>query len=197
MATKYLEEYATEAAFLADAVDAPGKLGVGGISGEYIAVNKSGAVIELVDETRVQTLTNKTLTAPTINNVVGTEKSEVVTATNVLTAAESGTTFYLDALAGFLTTLPAPALGLWFRFVVKTRPTSVGYTINTPTANILFGMAVERAGTAGVAGSAQDTITLVANQAVVGDRVDVHSDGTNWYVLGTVDISAGITFSVT
>lgn len=66
MATKYLQEYASEADFLADAVDAPGRLGIASIDGEYAVVNKSGSVVELIDESRAQTLTNKTLTSPTI-----------------------------------------------------------------------------------------------------------------------------------
>lgn len=127
----------------------------------------------------------------------GSSAYEVVTAANILTAAESGKTFFLDAVAGFLTTLPAPALGLNFKFIVKTSPTSNGYTIGTPTANIIFGMSVERAGGAGVAASAEDLITLVANESIVGDWQYLYSDGTNWYVHGMVDVAAGVTYTVT
>lgn len=132
------------------------------------------------------------------NTFVGrTRLSEVVTAANILTAAESSSTFYLNAVAGFLTTLPAPALGLHYRFVVQTAPTSNGYTIGTPTANIIYGMVEERAGTAGVACAAEDLLTLVANQAIVGDWLDITSDGTNWYVSGMTDVAAGFTCTVT
>jgi hypothetical protein len=197
VATKYIQEYASEADFLADAVDAPSRVGFAAVS-EVVVINKAGSVVEVVDETATQTLTNKTLTSPTINGGVGTAPSEVVTATNVITAAESGTTFYLSALAGFLSTLPAPALGLNYRFIVKTAPTSNGYTIGTTGgSDVIFGMAHERAGGAGVAGSAEDLITLVANQSIPGDFVDVHSDGTNWYARASVDVAAGITFTVT
>lgn len=153
-------------------------------------LQKGGVNVPTISETA--TLSNKTLTTPAY-----TELSEVVTAANVLTAAESGTTFYLSAAAGFLTTLPAPALGLHFKFVVKTAPTSNGYTIGTPTADIIYGMAVERAGGAGVAASAEDLITLVANQSIPGDWLEIRSDGTNWYVHGMVDVAAGVTFTVT
>jgi hypothetical protein len=152
----------------------------------------AGADRTVVTTDQVQTLTNKTITAP-----VGTEKAEVVTAANVITAAESGTTFYLSAAAGFLSTLPAPALGLWFRFVTKTTPTSNGYTIGTPTADIIFGSAVGRDGAAGVAGSAEDLITLTANNTLPGDEVVLRSDGTNWYAIAQVDVAAAITFTVT
>lgn len=126
------------------------------------------------------------------------EGAEVVTATNVITASESGKTFYLDAAGGFASTLPAAALGLYFNFVVKTAPTSVGYTIGTNAgANVFYGMFEERAGTAGVAGAAQDLITLVANNAIIADYCTVRSDGTNWHVHGMVNVAAGVTFAVT
>jgi hypothetical protein len=160
--------------------------------------NSAGTVKAVVDVSSTQTLTNKTLTSPVITGATGAGLSEVVTATNVITAAESGTTFYLSAVAGFLSTLPAAAAGLKFRFIVKTAPTSNGYTIGTNAgANVFYGMFVERAGTAGVAGAAQDLITLVANQSIIGDFVEVESDGTNWYVNGMVDVAAGATFGVT
>ena len=122
---------------------------------------------------------------------------EVVTATNVLTAADSGKTFALKAAAGFVTTLPAHQAGLNFRFIVQTAPTSNGYTVVAHANNqaTIFGHAVERAGGAGVAGASEDNCILVANQSIVGDWVDVISDGTNWYVNAFVDVSAGITFN--
>lgn len=201
MATKYLQEYASEADFLADAVDAPGRVGVAAVS-EILVINKSGSVVEVVDETAAQTLTNKTLTAPTINDPSGTETSEVVTATNVLTAAESGKTFYLSALAGFLTTFPAPALGLHYKFVVKTAPTSVGYTFapNGGTADILIVnvAALEINDTVdGISDDNADLVTLVANQAAVGDYLEARSDGTSWFITGQVKLTAGLTSATT
>lgn len=121
--------------------------------------------------------------------------AEVVTGANTLTAAESGTTYFLDLAAGFLSTLPSPALGLWYKFVVKTAPSGGSYTIGGGTANNIFGMHVERAGGAGVAGSAEDTITFVDGQSIAGDWVVIESDGTNWYSFGMVDVSAGVTYT--
>jgi hypothetical protein len=158
-------------------------------SGSTVTV-ASGATLALNGTTTVAA--GATLTQPAV-----VELSEVVTATNVLTAAESGKTFYLNAAAGFLTTLPSPAIGLNYKFVTKSTPTSNGYTIGTPTADIIFGMAVGRDGAAGVAASAEDLITLVANQTLPGDWLEVRSDGTNWYVHGMVDVAAGVTFTVT
>lgn len=153
--------------------------------------------VQVIDASSAQTLTNKTLTSPAIAGAIGAGPIEIVTAANILTAAESGTTFYLNAAAGFLSTLPTPAAGLHYWFVVHTATSSNGYTIGTPTADIIYGMAVERAGGAGVAASAEDLITLVNGQMVKGDWMYLHSDGTSWYVFGMVDVAAGVTFTVT
>lgn len=124
------------------------------------------------------------------------ESSEVVTATNVLTATESGKTLYLDAAAGFETTLPAAALGLNFKFVVKTAPTSDGYTITGDPADKIYGTVACSGAEAtinGVTASAADNVILVHNQATIGDLVAFMSDGANWYVTGNVNTYAALT----
>lgn len=169
---------------------------------KFVPAGGGTTEVQIVDVSSTQTLTNKTLTSPTITGAtvtspVGAEAAEVVITTNVITAAESGTTFYLDLAAGFTSTLPAPALGLWYKFVVKTAPTG-SYVITTNAgANIIYGMFEERAGGAGVAGAAQDTQNFVLNQAIIADWAVYRSDGTNWYVHGMVNVAAGITFAVT
>jgi hypothetical protein len=42
-----------------------------------------------------------------------------------------------------------------------------------------------------------DVITLVANSAVAGDRVDVVSNGTYWYVAASSTLKASITSAAT
>lgn len=124
------------------------------------------------------------------------ENTEVVTATNVLTAAESGKTLFLDAAAGFETTLPAAAAGLHFRFIVKTAPTTNGYTITGSPADKIQGtVACSGAENTvnGVTASDADNVILVHNVALVGDLVEFFSDGTNWYVTGNVNTYAAIT----
>lgn len=118
---------------------------------------------------------------------------EVVTTTNVIDASESGKTFYLNLAGGFTSTLPAPAAGLRFKFIVKTAPTTAYIIVTTSGANLMYGMMEERAGTAGVAGAARDTFNFVANQSIIGDWVEFESDGTNWYYHGMVDVAAGNT----
>ena len=68
------------------------------------------------------------LTGNVTGSVTGATAAEVVTATNVITAAESGTTFFLSSATEFVSTLPAPALGLNFTFIVAAAPASASYT---------------------------------------------------------------------
>ena len=122
--------------------------------------------------------------------------TEVVTATNVITASESGKTFFLSALAGFESTLPTAAAGLEFTFIVKTAPTSNGYTITASPADSISGT-VACSGAEdtinGVTAALTDNVILVANVALVGDLVKFYSDGTLWYVTGNVNTYAAIT----
>lgn len=122
--------------------------------------------------------------------------NENVTATNVITAAESGKTFFLNSTTEFVSTLPAPAAGLKYSFVVVSAPSGASYTVVTnSSANIIKGMQVCSADAAGDTGTADDTITFVDGQAVAGDRVDVVSDGTSWFAFAFSRVAAGITFT--
>ncbi len=151
----------------------------------------------LVAVALAQTLTSKTLTSPVINTPTVKDLTEVVAATNVIAATETGTTFFLNHATEFVSTLPAPAAGLKFTFIVTGAPSGASYTIVTnSSANILLGHVVCSAGGTGDSEtSGGDTITLVDGQAVVGDRVDVISDGTYWYVRATCKVVAGITIT--
>ena len=122
---------------------------------------------------------------------------EVVAATNVILAAESGKTFFLDAVAGFQSTLPAPAAGLKFTFIVKTAPTSNGYTIvtNGTTQKVLKGLAVIAADAVGDVSAGGTTATFVHNQALPGDRIDMICDGTIWYMVGYAQVAAALTIT--
>jgi len=128
--------------------------------------------------------------------VTGPAATEDVTATNVITAAESGKTFFLNSATEFVSTLPAPAAGLRYSFVVVAAPASASYTIVTASsANIIKGKQFCSADAAGDTGTADDTITFVDGQAVAGDRVDVICDGTSWFAYAFSAVAAGITFT--
>lgn len=127
---------------------------------------------------------------------IGPAPAEIVTATNVITAAESGSTFFLNSTAEFVSTLPLPALGLRYTFIVQAAPSGASYTIVTNgSANIIVGKMTAAGATAGDTGATDDTISFVDGQAVVGDRVDVISNGTSWYAYGVASVAAGITFT--
>ena len=140
-----------------------------------------------------------TATASEINQACDESANvEVVTTTNVITASESGKTFFLNAATGFVSTLPAPAAGLRFRFVCgATAVTSGNHTVVTnANATIIYGSSSTAAdGTAVGTGSAEDTISFVASTALPGDWVDVISDGTNWYAHGQSAVAAAITMT--
>jgi hypothetical protein len=154
----------------------------------------------LVDKDTAQTLTNKTLTSPIIAGLQPAQRRRTWSSRpKRSTAAESGKTFYLDLAGGFVTTLPAVALGLYYEFIVKTAPTG-SYTIVCPGAAALFKGHVltndvnsatdSDFGTAGEA-----TITIVLNKAVAGDRVRVDCDGVIWHVSAECSVFDAITAS--
>ncbi len=120
---------------------------------------------------------------------------EVVVATNVISVAESGATFFLNDTAEFVSTLPAPAAGLRYTFIVSGAPAGVDYTIVTTASANIITTNIDARGTADAGDSltGQDTITFVQAASIVGDHVTCISDGTNWFCFGAADVAAGIT----
>lgn len=119
-----------------------------------------------------------------------------LTAAGAVTAADSGKTFFLNNATGFATALPAPAAGLRFTFISILANTSGNHTITTATsANIIKGQQYVAADAAGDTGTADDTISFVANQSVAGDRVELFSDGTSWFAYAHSAVAAGMTFT--
>ena len=122
--------------------------------------------------------------------------SSVVAAASALTAADSGKTVFLNSATGFATTLPAPAAGLTFKFVVTTAPTSGNHTIVTSgSANIIDGNSFISPDAIGTPAVNEDSINFVANQAAIGDNCELVSDGTKWYVNAFARLTAGVTFT--
>lgn len=124
--------------------------------------------------------------------------AKVLTAAYTVPATENGFTYFLNAAGGFAVTLPNAALGLRYSFVVKTSPTGGNYTVNASTADQgkIFGMALSGEATpVGAPAASEDTIAFDANVAIVGDRVDLISDGTNWYVVGAMSDDSAIDFT--
>ena len=131
-----------------------------------------------------------------IGSVTGTASVTTLAAASTLTAAQSGTTFFLSSATEFVTTLPLPAAGVTYTFIVGAAPSGASYTVVTSaSANIIKGQAVNAAGVAGDTGTADDTISFVDGQSVAGDRVILISDGTSWFAYGFCAVAAGITFT--
>lgn len=144
------------------------------------------------------TSTGSALTTPTITSPVVTDSVEVVITTNTLAASESGKVCFLSLAGGFVTTLPAPAAGLKFKFYVKAAPSGGSYTIVTNAAAQVLGGAVHSSD--GVDGDSEaaltgTTITFVDGQSHIGDSAEVISDGDGWYANILVDISTGATIT--
>ena len=127
--------------------------------------------------------------------VTSLDTIEVVTTTNVITAAESGRTFVLNSATAFVSTLPAKAAGLRYRFYAgATQVTGGNHTIVcSNNDNTIFG-SVTVAG-ALVAGTVEGSINFVADTMLPGDWCEVYNDGTNWYVSGQATASGAITLT--
>ena len=116
---------------------------------------------------------------------------KAITADTTLTPAQSGKTILLDAV-GEAITLSAPIAGVKFKFLCTETTATSNWTIVSST-NVIYGSA-QVAG-AVVAASAENTITLVVAKFLPGDWISLESDGTNWYVEGSVVTTAGVTFT--
>ena len=126
--------------------------------------------------------------------------TEVVTAANVITAAESGSTYILNSATAIVSTLPVVAAGLRFKFIVGALgvANSENHTIVPNAANddTIFGGAIVAG--AEVPADAEGSINIVGTSgttALPGDVVEVFCDGTNWYVNGRATTTGAITFT--
>ena len=140
------------------------------------------------------------LSLPTVG-VIGSVVQDN-TAAVTLTAADSGKTIFLKLAAGFVTTLPLPAAGLSFEFIVGTAPSAGSYTIVTSgSANIIKGQVYtsDFSGTtdSDIETSGGDTITLVTAKSVAGDSVELRCDGANWFMRGFCSVFDAITIAAT
>ena len=142
-----------------------------------------------------------TATAAELNQAADNSANvETVTTTNVIDASESGKTFFLSLAGGFTSTLPAPAAGLRFKFIVKTAPTTAYIIATNAGANIMIGEINElEVDTTedGPYDDNADAFNFVENLAAVGDFVEFISDGTSWYYHGQTNLDGAVTTSTT
>ena len=122
--------------------------------------------------------------------------TEVVTATNVITAAETGTHFFLNTATAFVSTLPAVAVGLEFWFHIGATEPTTSHTIVTESSdNVIQGNITSPEDAAGAVATVADadTISFIASKALHGDFAHVYCDGTNWYLDGMCKVQDGMT----
>ena len=171
--------------------------------GKYWLANNPNAAItndevtELgtISETDFDTLSGLAAIADEINANCDILREEVASA-NVINANETGHHYVLNSATAFASTLPAPADGMQFWFHIgATEPSGGDHTIVTNgSANIIVGVITTSAdGTAVSCAADSDTISFKDGAAKHGDYCHVWSDGTNWYLTGSVVAAGGAT----
>jgi hypothetical protein len=126
---------------------------------------------------------------------------ETTTAVDVLTSEQCGETIFLNNATGYLTTLPVPTAGCYFKIVLVTLLTSGNHTIATnASANIIIGgineLEVDTSSDGPIA-TVGDLITFVGSVESLGDYIELLSDGTSWYLNGQTGLDGGITIGST
>ena len=120
-------------------------------------------------------------------------RGETVAATNVIAATENGKVFFLNHGTEFVSTLPllsTVGVGWHCKFIVGAAPASASYTVieNASDNNKIILKGISETETdddsEGVEHAGCSTITVKDGIAVVGDWLDVYSDGTSWFVTG-------------
>jgi hypothetical protein len=161
---------------------------------KVVPAGSGSTEVQIIDASSAQTLTNKT-----INGAVGTMANELLAATEVLVAADSGKVLFLNHATEFDTMLPAPAAGLRFTFIVTGAPSGANYTITSPSANQILGQVytvdVNSATDPDFEVSGSNTISFVTAKSVAGDRVDIFCDGTLYYAYAFCSVFDAITFT--
>jgi len=121
-------------------------------------------------------------------------QTSVISAATTLTAADSGRHFSLNAAAGAQITLPAVATsaGLNFRFTVQALFATTAWTI-LAASNVIQGGAIVNS--VNVPGANENTITFAHATDTIGDFIQLHCDGVNWYASGVGTTAGAITFT--
>jgi hypothetical protein len=96
-------------------------------------------------------------------------------------------------------TLPLPSPGLHYKFI-NGAPLALAQSVQINTngaAGILYGSVITgpTGGIAFLAVSANTQIRFLAATSVLGDTIELSSDGTNWYVNGISRVAGGITIT--
>lgn len=151
-------------------------------------VLSAGDVIECEDSTnnltyalQVQAISSGVVTTGAKSSTSGPVISGTG-ATATLTAAQSGMSILFDRAAGIVFTLPAPKVGLKYRFIVTVDLTSNAYTINTDAATtFLIGSLL-----GGIEGAATDETHFANGSTHVG--LSMNKTTTGGLIGGIIDL---------
>jgi hypothetical protein len=132
---------------------------------------------------------------------LGVPGASVITALKTMTVANSGGAYTVaqsGAAGSFAITLPIPAAGLNYKFMLIQTDTGGGVSIVTNGgSNHFFGNIVNDV-TSVLSISTQDTITFVNNASAIGDTIEVTGiSPTQWMVRAVSSVNGGITASAT
>ena len=118
---------------------------------------------------------------------------ETISTARVLTEFDSGKEFTLSASAGAEIELPAVAKkGFKAKFTIGSAFATTNWTITSAT-NVIQGSADVNSTL--VPASNENTISFVASAETIGDFIELHSDGTNFYAYGIGAGAGAITFT--
>ena len=112
-------------------------------------------------------------------------------ATKVIAAAETGELYFIDATNDVVVTLPAPADGAYFKFMISAEvATGKSVIVKTKAADTLMdGYLVQESASGEIDAlsqsdaSANDKVTF-GQGATAGSWLECYSDGTKWLCCG-------------
>ena len=130
----------------------------------------------------------------------GYNLAETILAAKTLVNGDNGKVFYLDAAGGAYTIeLPSVRAGLHFRFFLQEHTPTGAITIAAGSA-IIYGWIAEAEVTTNddAPGSATGTgisNIIIGTGADKGLFIELHCDGTSWYIMGMTESDGDITTS--
>ena len=115
---------------------------------------------------------------------------EVVTASGSLSLADSGKVFQISG-TGYTLTLPAPTAGWKAKFIVSAA-FSTDFVVQTPADNrdVMNGGVIVNG--AIVEADAVDRVTFEDDAESIGDYIEIHSDGTSYFLQGNGNAASSI-----
>jgi hypothetical protein len=116
---------------------------------------------------------------------------ELVSSSSSLNLSDSGKVFKISG-TGYTVTLPAPSAGWKAKFIVSGA-FSTDFVVQSPASNrdtINGGVIVNGAI---VEADAVDRVTFEDDAESIGDFIEIHSDGTNYFLFGNGNAASSIT----